>query len=71
MKYLIESEKLLKDLFFEKWMDNEDWKEFIIELEKASGVTLTSLANDIEIGVNNGYSLETQIALVKQVIKTV
>jgi hypothetical protein len=71
MKHLIEVEKLLKDLFFEKWMDDEDWKEFLIELEKASGVTLTSLSNDIEIGVKNGCSLETQIALVKQVLKTV
>lgn len=71
MKYLIEVEKLLKDLFFENWMDEEDWKSFLIELEKASGVTLTALSNDIEIGVKNGHSLETQIALVKQVLKTV
>ena len=71
MKYLIEVEKLLKDLFFENWMDEEDWKEFLIELEKASGVTLTSLSNDIEIGVKNGYNLETQIAIIKQALKTV
>ena len=71
MKYLIEVEKLLKDLFFENWMDEEDWKEFLIELEKASGVTLTSLSNDIEIGVKDGYNLETQIAIIKQALKTV
>ena len=71
MKYLIEVEKLLKDLFFENWMDDEDWKEFLRELGKVSGVTLTSLSNDIEIGVKNGQSLETQIAMIKQVLKTV
>ena len=69
MKYLIEVEKLLKDLFFENWMDEEDWKEFLIELEKANGVTLATLSNEIETGVKNGHSLEKQIELVKQVLK--
>jgi hypothetical protein len=68
MKYLIEVEKLLKESFFEKWMDNEDWKEFLVQLEKSSGVTLISLSNDIEVGVKNGHSLETQISLVKQIL---
>lgn len=69
MKYLIEAEKILKDLFYGNWMDEEDWKSFLIELEMKTGVTLSSLSNNIENGVDNGYSLENQITIIKRSFK--
>jgi len=65
MKYLNEIEKLLKDLFFEDWMDENDWKGFLSDLQKATGKTIESMSNEVEIGINNGHSLEEQIKLIK------
>ena len=59
----------LKELFFEKWMDDEDWVEFLNELEKQTGVSKVTLSRDLKIGVDNGYSLEKQFDLVRLVLK--
>lgn len=66
MKYLKEVDTLLKELFLEKWMDDEDWIEFLEEVERTSGITRERLSIDIETGVNNGYTFETQIQMLKE-----
>jgi len=67
--YEKEVKKLLRDLFFEFWMTEDDWEEFLIELETKSNISIKKLSDDIEIGVNNGYSVKKQLELVKKVLK--
>lgn len=59
----------LKEQFFEDWMDNDDWEEFLKELEKQTGVTKESLLNDLEIGKKNGYPIEEQFNFVRSILK--
>jgi len=67
MSYLEEVEILLKELFYESWMDNEDWASYLKFMEE-NGISLSKLAEELEIGVNNGFSVETQIKLIKQAL---
>lgn len=60
---------LLKELFRKDWMDDNDWNEFIIQLEVHNGVTISSLKNDIDVGVKNGYSIDTQFDLIRNTFK--
>jgi hypothetical protein len=64
-----EIDVFLKELFFEKWMDDEDWIEILNELEKQTGVSKSTLSEDLKIGVDNGHSLEKQFDLVRLVLK--
>jgi hypothetical protein len=66
MKYLKEVDTLLKELFLEKWMNDEDWIEFLEEVERTSGITRERLSIDIETGINNGYPFEKQIQMLKE-----
>ncbi len=63
--YKIEAKNLIKELLFEPWMSKEDWEE----IEKEVPLHYDKLASDLEIGVKNGYSIETQKELIKQIIK--
>lgn len=69
MAYVKESEQLLKEIFFEDWMDKEDWKDMLESVKEVSGITLESLSKDIEIGINNGYSLEQQLTIFRNMFK--
>ncbi len=59
----------LKDQFYEDWMNENDWDAFLSELCKYFGVTIQSLSNDLEIGVKNGFSIETQFEVLKYILK--
>lgn len=66
--YKVEIEKLLREYMFdESWMSEQDWKEFLVELLKQQGTNMEELAKQCEIGVQNGYSLETQFQFAKKV----
>ena len=52
-------------------MSEEDYNEVISETFKQLGTNREKLSNDIEIGIKNGYSIETQFALVKRVLNVV
>lgn len=69
MEYELEVKQLLKDLFFEDWMDENDWTEFLDEFFRQTGTSIKSLCDDIKIGINNGYSLEYQINALKLIFK--
>ena len=69
IKYEKEIDKLLKDLFYATWMDDEDYKEVIDETFKVMGITKQKLSDDIEIGVKNGYTVEQQFQLFKILVK--
>lgn len=59
----------LKELFYEDWMDDNDWSMFLEGLETQSGVSVQSLKHDIEAGIKNGYSIESQFDLIRNPLK--
>jgi hypothetical protein len=61
--------KMLRELFFESWMDDGDWEEFILELEKETKISIDTLSEQIEIGVKNGYSVEKQTEICKTIFE--
>jgi hypothetical protein len=72
MKHKIEIDNLLKELLHdESWMDDEDYKEVIDLTFKTMGITKQKLSDDIEIGVKNGYTVEQQIDLLRQVLNVI
>ena len=71
MKYEKEIDDFLREIIYESWMSEEDYNEVISETFKQLGTNREKLSNDIEIGIKNGYSIETQFALVKRVLNVV
>lgn len=69
MNYLTEAKELIFDLFFEDWMDNNDWIQFQDEFLETTNLTYEKISEDIEIGVNNGYSVEQQKELIEKALK--
>ena len=69
VKYHQQINTMLKDIFYEDWMDEQDWAEFLEEVQSVTGIGFEKLSKDIEEGVKNGYSVETQMKLIKQVLK--
>ena len=68
MKYEKEIDVFLREIIYESWMDENDYNEVINETFKQLGTNKEKLSNDIEIGIKNGYSIETQFALVKRAL---
>jgi len=66
MKHEIEIDKLLKELIYENWMDDEDYREATDLAFNAMGITKQKLSDDIDAGVRNGYTVEQQIELLKR-----
>lgn len=69
MKHLKVIEDMLSG-FHEPWMDSADKAQMNQELLKATGLTLEQLDADIETGVQNGFSVQSQMILVKRLIQT-
>jgi hypothetical protein len=69
MKYKKEVEELLKELFYESWMDDNDWEEFLEESQRLGQISIEDMSRDIEIGFENGYSVERQIDIIKYILK--
>jgi hypothetical protein len=69
MKHETEIDKLIKELLYdETCMDDKDCKEVIDLTLKTMGITKQKLSDDIEIGIKNGYTVNQQIDLLKQVL---
>tara|TARA_B100000767_G_C19530149_1_gene436220 strand:- start:76 stop:294 length:219 start_codon:yes stop_codon:yes gene_type:complete len=66
MKYKKEINQLLKDLYFQEWMSEEDFEEFKVEYFKQAGITMEKLDEEMKKGVDNGFSVEAQIELTKR-----
>lgn len=59
----------LKELFYEDWMDDNDWLMFLEELESKTGVSVQSLSNDLQVGLKNGHSIEKQFEKARAYLK--
>jgi hypothetical protein len=52
----------------EDWMDDNDYKEFIDEVLIQSNTSLEQMEESIQVGINNGYTMEAQFAIMKKII---
>ncbi len=60
MKHEKEINQLLIDLFYDEWMSESDYNNL-----KESKTSKEQLSKDIETGISNGHSVESQLKLVK------
>ena len=58
---------IFEDLY-EEWMSEEDRIEFVRELMEEAGVSFSTLHSDIEIGLNNGYTIKQQVKIAKRAL---
>lgn len=68
MKYENEIDNILRDLLFESWMDEEDYNYVIEETFKQMNITKQTLCDNIQVGIDNGYTLKEQLSLFKRVL---
>lgn len=59
------------ELFYEDWMDDEDKQEFIVSCLDQMGLTLFDFDRNLSIGVENGYTIEHQLELCKNIIESI
>ena len=69
MKYEKEIDKLLEELFRADWMSDEDYYNFVKEVLSQTGISKQILSEQMELGVMNGFDIETQIEAVKKAVK--
>ncbi len=69
MKYKYENEVhiLLKEMYFEDWMDDSDWNQF--ENDLFNVVSLEDLSNNFDMGIENGFSIDEQIEICKKIFR--
>ena len=67
MKYEKEIEETLQHSFRKEWMSDEDWQMFK-DLLKDNGVSIEKMSKEIEIGVENGISLEIQLMIIQKIL---
>ena len=67
MKYEKEIEETLQHGFRKEWMSDEDWQMFK-DLLKDNGVSIENMSKKIEIGVENGISLEIQLMIIQKIL---
>lgn len=66
--YANDIDMLLREGFYQEWMNEGDWEEFLCELNK-NGVTYKLLSEQIDAGIINGHTLEHQINICREYIK--
>lgn len=64
--YINELNSLLKDLFSEPWMDENDWDKFISEVFKGTKLNYKLLSDKVQEGIDVGFTLEEQIEIIKK-----
>jgi len=64
-----EIDQLLRDILFEDWMDEDDYKKTLDVIYSEQGVDKQELVADIKVGIENGYSAQEQIEMVKSIFR--
>ena len=67
MKYLKEATEFFEIALDYCALDND--KEEVSKILKEKGITVEAFAKDIETGVNSGYSVDEQKAIINVIIK--
>jgi len=61
--------KQINEMLFDSWMDDTDKTMYIALLNTEYGLTMGKINSDIIKGVNNGYSVESQVEVVNEILK--
>jgi len=69
MKYEKEIDELLIELFREDWMDDDEHEEVLKLSFERLGITKQKLSESIQVGVDNGHSVEDQFDLIRKHLK--
>jgi hypothetical protein len=67
MKHFKEATEIFEKIV--NYCDVDNDKEEVSEILKEKGITVESIAKDIETGVNSGYSVDEQMAIINLIIK--
>jgi len=70
MKYLTEIKSILRKVCDNKSgykISDDEWEEMELEIVKSNPGIYTRMMNDIEVGISNGFTLEDQIEIIKEV----
>jgi hypothetical protein len=70
MKYQKEIDSILKELFYEDWMTDNMYEETIDMILSESNSSKQIMNDQIEIGVKNGYDVQTQLNIFRQLFLT-
>lgn len=62
-----EIDQLLRDILYEDWMTEDDYKKTLDIIYSEQGVDKQELITDIKVGIENGYSAQEQIEMVKSI----
>ncbi len=68
MKYAQDIDDLLRYIFYEDGMDENEYKNLVDSALIVNGISKQLLSEQIEIGVKNGHSVELQILLLKHLL---
>ena len=66
--YTPQIKEALKSIAKKDWMDDNDWNEMEQEIFKTLGISYESMSEQIQIGIDNGHSLEAQLELLKGLV---
>jgi len=61
--------KLFEDLLREDWMTDDELNELIQEVLQLNGINMDKLLKQFLIGVENGYTIEEQFLIIKEIFK--
>lgn len=65
MKYEKEVDEALRLICFESWMNEDDYNNVVNDTLKEIGSSKQKMNDDIQKGVDNGYSVELQMELIR------
>lgn len=68
MKHEKEIEEFLRGLVYNETMSEDEYNQIVEETLKVMDITKQTLSDHLETGVVNGYSIEAQIKILRQII---
>lgn len=60
---------ILLDLYYEDWMDEEYWYNFLCDINSDKETSFENLSIDIEMSILDGNSLENSLVGIKEIFK--
>lgn len=69
MKHEKEIDDLLRELFFQEWMNEDDFNEVITLTLKAAEISKQNLSDNLETGIKNGFPIKQQFDILKHILK--
>lgn len=68
VKYEEYIDEVIRELVYESWMSEEDYKTIVDIMEKSGELNKQEISDAIEQGAKNGYTVQQQVTIVKLII---